>query len=123
MVNLAQGAGFQLLFERDGVLLKAKVLRGHQHFARLVARRDHLVNRAGRRRQRFFADDVLARFQSRNRQRRVISRGRADVDDVDVGVGDQVVGFEVGFGDAVFFGFGLQNRLDRIGKGDHFGVL
>ena len=99
------------------------MLRGHQHFAAFVARRNHVANVFGRRGERFFADDVLARFEGGDGERRVIGRGRADVDDVDVGIGDQVVGLGIGFGDVVFLGFGFENGRDRIGEGDHFGVF
>ena len=122
VVDVAERACVQLGLQRAGRALKAKVLRRHQLLARGIARRDHLANVLGRGGQRLFADHVLASRQRGNGQRSVIHVGRADVDNVDIGIAEQCLRIGVQLGDPVFCAKALQRVLDNIAAGDQFGL-
>ena len=103
VVDIAQHAFVQLGFHRLRFARKAKMLSRHQQFTRFVPCGNHFFDERRVRRQRFFANDVFARTQRGNGQRRVVVIGRADIDDVDIGILKQHIGIGDEFLNAVFF--------------------
>ena len=94
-------AAFDLGLHGLGIALESEVLRGHQLLAGGIARRDHGpdVGRCGR--QRLLADHILASLQRGDDQFCVVHVGRANVDDVDIRVVDDIRGIGGQFGDAI----------------------
>ena len=122
VINIAERTGVELRLHRLGRALEAKVLGGHQGFARPIARVDHPADIVGRRRQRLLAEHVLARLQRGDGQRRVIHIGSADIDDVDVGIAEQRLRVGMEFGHAMFCTEALKRLGPYIATGHQFGV-
>ena len=123
VINVAQRATINLGLERPGRAAKAEVLCGHQQLAGCIAGSDHVADFTRRGRQWLLADDVLARLQRRNAERRVIAVRRADVDYVDVGIAEQRGRVRFQACDAVLFAPDLQGGLADVAAGHHFCVF
>src|SRR5260221_1499466 len=91
MIDVSEDAGVELSLESLRAALETEVLGGHQELSAAITRRDHLPDRLGRRRERLFADDMLAGAQCGDGQWRVIVVRSADVDNIQVRIGDQVL--------------------------------
>src|SRR5262249_43962077 len=79
---------------------KRQHVADHEQFACLAGRLDHGVGVLGGERDGLFDEDMLAGAQGRQGHGRVEVGGGADVDEIDVGVGEELVevlvAFEVG---------------------------
>ena len=122
VIDFAEGAAVDFGFQRLGGIGEAEVLRGHQHFAALVAGGDHTLDIGRRGRQGLLADDMLARFQGGDAEIGMIHVGRADIDDIDIGIVDDggAIGFEAL--DIPLLAPALQSRRHDISAGDDFGM-
>ena len=85
--------------------------------------RAEIAHQVRSRRQGLFADHVLARLQGSDGQRGMIVVGCADVDDVDVGIPEQVVDVGVQLGDAVLLTPFLKNCFVDVCAGDQLCML
>jgi len=83
MINFTEYARVNFSFHGLRHARKTEVLGGHEHFAAGIPRRNHIADEIGIRREGFFAQDMLARLQGRNRQRRMIIIGGTNINNVD----------------------------------------
>ena len=92
MINFPQRAIVDLGLHRLRNALEAKMLRGHQGLAGTITSFDHAVDVGGGGGKWLFADHMFAGIERRDGQFGVIHVGRADIDDIDIGVVDDVSG-------------------------------
>lgn len=123
MVDGAQGARVQVGLHGLGRAGKAEMLRRHQSFTGGIPGSDHLANFAGLGRQRFFAQHVFARVQRRDCQRSVIVVRRANVNDVDGRVVDQLFRSSRQAGNAEFLAPRLEGRFAHVAPRDNLSML
>ena len=123
MVDVTQRAGADLPLHGLGSALKAEMLRRHQRLAGFVTGRNHLVNVGGCGGQRFLTDDMLAGIERGNRQLGMIHVGRADINDVEIRVVDNIRRVGAQFGDAMLLAPALQHRVHHITASHHFGMF
>ena len=90
MVDVSESTRVDFCPHGFGFTRKAKVLSGHEGFARFVSGGNHIFDELGFGGQRFFTDDMFACFKGCNGQWGMVVVGGANVDDVDVGVFEQV---------------------------------
>ena len=105
----------------------AVIMADHVDHARLLHRGQHRLGFLDVHRQRLFAKDILARLRRGNRDLGMGVVGRVNVDDIDLGIGDNVAPVGDGLAPAELFcgglhpglvaaADGMQYRLERDGE-------
>ena len=123
VVNVAEGAFVEFGFHGFGVAGKAEVLGGHEEFSGFVAGGNHVFDEIGIGCEGFFADDVFACFEGGDGEGGVVVIGGADVDDVDVGVFEEIIDVGVAFGDVEVVCPTFEYVGVDVAAGDEVGVL